>query len=103
VTKAGQTTILAAADGVWEWNLTDGHLVRPAEDQGEDVSAVAIIRLGNERVRCTGSWSGQVRVPAWNLALELDDRVEDIWGISEDRFVVATTKGIVAIKVHEQG
>ncbi len=101
--QAGETTILAAASGVWEWNLADGHLIDAVEDQGESVSVVTVIRLGNERALCTGSMSGRVRIPAWNLALELDEEIDDIFGISEDRFVVATMSGIVAVKVHEHG
>jgi hypothetical protein len=50
---------------------------------------------------CIGLHSGQVHLPILNLALELDEPVEDIWSISGGRFVVATTRGIVAIQVNQ--
>jgi hypothetical protein len=100
--EAGEATLLAANGGVREWSLTDGHLVRESH-QGEWVSAVAVLRMGNESMPCIGLHSGQVHLPILNLALELDEPVEDIWSISGDRFVVATTRGIVTIQVNHPG
>ncbi len=67
--------------------------------EGEWVSAVADIAVAHEKLLCVGFNSGRVVVPALDLTLELDEPIKNIWGFSGDRILVATTQGLVAIRV----
>ena len=96
---ADRTTVLAGGgDGLYEWDLAGGQIVHKAYE-GEWVSAVADITVADEKLLCVGFNSGKVHLPVLDLTLELDGAIESIWEFSEDRILVATVKGLVAIHI----
>jgi WD40 repeat protein len=97
-TAANETTLLAGGDGLYEWDLATGQLVSAAYE-GQWVSAIADIAVAQEKLLCVGFNSGRVVVPTHDLTLELDEPITNIWGFSGDRILVATTQGLVAIRV----
>lgn len=101
-THGNETTVLASGDGLYVWNLVDGRVIRVAYE-GESVSAIADITVANERMLCVGFNSGRVRVPELDLALELDEPIENIWELSGDRILAATATGLVAIRITARG
>jgi WD40 repeat protein len=91
--------LLAAAGGLCAWDLNQGSPVRSVEDQGKWVTAVAVIRIGEKSVVCTGTHGGRVQIPSLGIGFELDDAVQTLWGISGNRVIVETARGIVGVAV----
>lgn len=101
--RAVPNTLWAAADDrVWEWDLRDGRPYGATEYPGETVAALAVARLANADVLCVGLRSGRLLVPQLDLTIELDERIQGIWGISGNRLVVTAGGAIAAIHVRDE-